>query len=169
MKKNITIYLLCTVAFIFLLGSAIPSKAQEIKWHSFETAIDKASASNKPILVDIWAPWCGWCYKMKNKVYPKISSELAEQFVWSRLNRDDHDTIHKYRGNKFTSLQLAQKLQTETVPTIVVLNEKGEYLLHISGFLEVQELKPILQYVASKAYRYQTYNEFRKALSHSSS
>ncbi len=52
--------------------------------------------SDKPVLVDFWAEWCGPC-KMIGPALEEISDELGEQVNIVKLNIDDHpDTPTKY-------------------------------------------------------------------------
>ncbi len=134
--------------------------AQEPVWHSFEEALAIAYTTDRPVLVDIWAPWCGWCHKMKKDVYPALASDLRNKFVMTRLNRDNHNKVYSYRGKKLTSFELAQQLNAESVPTIVFLTSSGDYLMHLSGFREVQELQPVLEYIATESYRNQPFQTF---------
>jgi thioredoxin-related protein len=78
----------------------------------------------------------------------------------TRLNREDHEEKHRYKGQNITSFRLAQKLNSETVPTIVFLTSDGNYLLHLSGFVEAKELRPVLEYIATESYRHQTFPAF---------
>ena len=135
-------------AVFILLGLAVSSSASaqqhQVSWHSFEEALQEANQNNKLVVVDVWAPWCGWCHKMKKESYPALPDKLTDQFIFTRLNRDDHETDYKYKGKSLTSMRLAQKLNAQAVPTVVILSPDGDYLFHISGFLNTDKLQSML-------------------------
>jgi thioredoxin-related protein len=82
---------------------------------------------------------------MKRDVYPELADHLIDNYVLTRINRDDNETMHNYKGQKLSSLRLAQQLKIQSVPGIVLLNSKGEYAMHLSGFIEEKALKPLLE------------------------
>ena len=62
----------------------MPTKA--ITDSSFSSDVLK---SDKPVLVDFWAEWCGPC-KMIGPSLEEISDELGQQVTIAKLNIDDN-------------------------------------------------------------------------------
>ena len=63
--------------------------AQDKEWPPFEEAIKKAQEDQRYMMVDIWAPWCGWCKKLQKEVYPELYEYLSDRFILTRINRDN--------------------------------------------------------------------------------
>ena len=65
--------------------------------------------SQKPVLVDFWAPWCTYCRRIE-PAYDKIAQQHADSLMIGKVNIDD-------------AAVLAQQEQIEVIPTLVLYRD----------------------------------------------
>ncbi len=136
--------------------------ADGVTWLSFEESVRVATQSNRPILVDIYAPWCGWCTRLQTDVYTdqRVQNYLEETFTVARLNIDSVDDVVAFRGYKITSAELAMGLGASGTPTTVFLDATGNYITRLPGFVGPDEFLQVLRFIGTKAYESQTFDAF---------
>ena len=71
------------------------------------TFADVAEAAKIPVIVDLWAPWCGPC-RMISPALEKLAGDLAGQVKLVKVNVDD-------------SPQTSQRFGVQAIPTLLVL------------------------------------------------
>ena len=62
--------------------------------------------SDKPTLVDFWAPWCGYCRRIA-PVYEQIADSYADTIEIVKLNIDE-------------AMAVAQEEQVDVIPTLIL-------------------------------------------------
>ena len=79
--------------------------AVDIRKEQFEEMM----AAGKTVLVDYWAPWCGYCRRI-GPAYDKIAQEYRDSLAVVKINIDEEP-------------QLALAEQIEVIPTLVLYRE----------------------------------------------
>lgn len=115
------------------LTAAAPAKkdAGGVRWESnIDAALKKAKASGKPVMIDFWAEWCGWCHTLDRTTYRDPSVvQLSQDFVSVKVNAE---------GNA-RELEAAVEHRVESLPTILFLSSSGKIVHRVSGFQGPEE------------------------------
>ncbi len=120
-----------------LLFVCCAAMADEIKWEKdFNTALKKAAAQKKPVMVDMYTDWCGWCKVLDEKTYsdPGVIKQ-AKDFINVKVDGDknrDVTTKYKIRG----------------YPTILFLDHTGKETHRVVGFRPPEDFLPIMKNLA---------------------
>jgi thioredoxin 1 len=96
----------------------VPAVTQD----EFDAKVRKA---DKPVLVDLWAEWCGPC-----KMIEPIVGSLAQKYA----NRLD-----VYRMDVDSNMQLAGELGVRSIPTLLIFKE-GHEVERLIGYRPEREL-----------------------------
>ncbi|ABL06930.1 thioredoxin [Mycobacterium ulcerans] len=98
-----------------MIDSEKSSATIEVSDASFSTEV---LSSNKPVLVDFWATWCGPC-KMVAPVLEEIATERADNLTVAKLDVDANP-------------ETARNFQVVSIPTMILFKD-GEPVKRIVG------------------------------------
>jgi thioredoxin 1 len=99
---------------------------KELKSSEFE---EKVVKSDKPVLVDFYAPWCGPC-KMMGPVIEELAKEVG-------------DKAHIFKVNVDEEGDLANQFQVMSIPTIIAFKD-GKPVNQAMGVQSKEALKKML-------------------------
>ena len=69
----------------------------------------QAMEDGQAILVDYWAPWCGYCRRI-GPAYEKIAEEYGEKLIVAKVNIDEEAL-------------LAHQQNIEVIPTLILYKD----------------------------------------------
>jgi thioredoxin 1 len=111
-------------------GFSIMSAAAQVTDATFDQEV---IASEVPVLVDFWAPWCGPC-RMVAPVVDEIASQYEGKVKVVKINTDDNPSVaNKYGIRSIPTLMIfkgGQKVDTVVgaVPKTTLANTLDKYL-----------------------------------------
>jgi thioredoxin-related protein len=175
MLRNILIVL----AFLKLIQPVCGQNEADglVKWLSFKEAQEKNKQVPKPLLVDIYTDWCGWCKHMMKTTYSNaaLAGYINANFYPVKFNAEGKDTI-EYNGKIYKPLSPEPKTPHEltlkflgeklSYPSTIFITNNFEYNLLTQGFLDDKKIEPILVFMVENGWRSAVFDEFNKHFQH---
>jgi len=113
-----------------LLG---PNLVKADNWlYSLEDAKKMAIATNKLILVDFWASWCGPCKKMDSESWSKDEiKEVMDNYVSVQIDID-----------KYT--EIAKQYNVRGIPYVFIMDPNGKVIYQHMSYMNKAQVKKLL-------------------------
>ncbi len=91
----------------------------------FASFDEMLASSDKPVLVDFYAPWCGPCQMMAG-ILEQVKQQLGDRLQVVKINTDNYPAI-------------ATQHRIEALPTLVLFKQ-GQPCDRIEGVLRTEQL-----------------------------
>jgi len=169
MKKYIAL-------LIFVLLSSQGFSQESVKWYTIQEAEKLNKQSPRPMFVDTFTDWCGWCKKMDKDTFtnPVISEILNNKFYPVKFNAEGKESVdfmgktYINDGKSGNAHQLAVALLRGQLsyPTVVFLYTQKDGSIaaaQVQGYKEPKEMEVFLSFFADKAYETQKWEDFQKS------
>lgn len=152
--------------------STAAEPASLVKWMTLKEAETHFKEVPKPIIIDFYTEWCGWCKVMMKNTYsnPNIASYINANFYPVKFDAETKDTVEfegikyaptgkeKRDPNEFAVKMLNGKL---VYPSTLFLNKAANFNMSAQGYLEPQKIEPMLVFVLENAFRNSSYDDFK--------
>ena len=156
---------------IFSCAQKPAGEMGKLQWMTLEEVVAKMKAEKRPILIDLYTDWCGWCkvmdkktYSDKNvtdylqsKFYPvKFDAEGRKEITW---NGKTYNFNTRYKTHDWAVYLTNGQL---SYPTTVIIPVDGEPQA-IPGFMKPAELEPIVKYFGEGKFGVVRFDEYQKS------
>ena len=148
-----------------------PMGKEQVKWLSLKEAEVVLQTEHKPILIDLYTDWCGWCKVMDKKTYSneKVIQYINEHFIPVKLDAETKDVLNwkgksykydqNYRVNSYAVFLTGGQL---SFPTTVFLPVDGSSPQPVPGFLEPKDIEVVLKYFGEGYYGKTAFQDYLK-------
>jgi thiol:disulfide interchange protein len=118
------------------VSGAAPTK---IVWEdTFEAAMQRARTEKKPIMVDFYTDWCGWCKELDSKVFPSQPVvEESAHWISIKINAEKRPDVAGAYG-------------VTGYPTIVFAHSSGKPLDILPGYAPPAEFANAMKSARAK-------------------
>ena len=167
-KVFLIIFLLAMVSLAFK-----PMAKEKINWISFEELQLEYEKNPKPIVIDLYTSWCGWCKEMDKTTYKhdKLAAYINEHYYAVKYDAESRDAVlfnkisygfnKKYATNDLAMYFTFGRLE---YPTTVFLSSLDARPAPLSGYMKPKEMEAPLKYFAERTNFQETFIEFNKRM-----
>jgi thioredoxin-related protein len=159
------------ITILFLITVSFVPKKDKVQWLTIEELHDAYLKNPKPILVDVYTSWCGWCKVMDKETYnnEKVADYINEHYYAVKLDAELKDSLEwngkKYGYNKEEDVNELASYFTYgqmSFPSTVFLTDLNAQPEPLSGYLKVKEIETPLKFFGEGAYKNQNLPDFDK-------
>jgi len=172
MQKVTGIFMGTLVLFAF--ASFTTPKKEKVQWLSFSELQAAYTKNPKPILVDVYTNWCGWCKVMDKQTYgnDKVAGYINEKYYAVKFDAESKDTV-EWNGIKF-AYNTQNKVNDMAVyllsgqmsyPSTVFLSTLSAKPAPLPGFLKPKEIESPLRFFGDGIHKTKNFEEFMKDFS----
>ncbi|MBC7888104.1 MAG: DUF255 domain-containing protein [Ferruginibacter sp.] len=168
--QKVMVFFICAMMVLVLASSLVPKK-EKVQWLSIAEMQTAYSKNPKPILVDVYTDWCGWCKVMDKETYnnSKVAAYINEKYYAVKFDAESKDAAEwngkKYgynAQNKVNELAVFLLYGQMSYPSTVFLSAIDAKPAPLPGFLKPKELEPPLKFFGDGAFKTKNFPDFMK-------
>ena len=153
----ITLAAISAAVFMFagisFSDTEVSKETIELKWLKYDKGLELAAKENKPVMVDFYTNWCGYCKKMDRETFTNdaVAKYLNDNFVIVKVNAESNETVATSDGS-LSERQLSQSFGVRGYPAYWFLKSNGEKISNVPGYVPADKFITILRYFGEGHY-----------------
>ncbi len=169
MKKVFGFFLLLMLPVLF--GSFVPAKKDKVKWMNLKELQVAYAKQARPIIIDVYTSWCGWCKVMDKETYSNnnVANYINDNYYAVKFDAESTEPVvlgsKKYAfnpGNGVHDLAVYLLSGQMGYPTTVLLSSVDAQPAPIAGYMKPSELEAPLKYFGDGVYKKLDFPAFMK-------
>jgi len=169
--QKVKLFLLTSWLLVFSCAQKSASSSDHLKWMNLPEVESSLQKEKRPVLIDLYTDWCGWCKVMDKKNYSNknVIEYLQDKFYAARVNAESKQAIvwngktyqfnPDYRTNEFAVYVTQGHLE---FPTTIIIPPDGSEPQAIPGYLEPKDFELIVKYFGEGGYGKIPFMEYQK-------
>lgn len=168
--QKVNIFFIGSVFLMLFAAYRTPEK-EKVNWLTV-TEMQAAYQKNpKPILIDVYTSWCGWCKVMDKQTYSnaKVAAYINEKYYAVKFDAESKAAVEwngvayqynaQYKVNDLAAYLLYGQM---SYPSTVFLSSLDAKPAPLPGFLKPKEIESPLRFFGEGFYKTKNFPEFMK-------
>jgi len=171
--QKVIVFFSLILCVVFSTAFKTPKK-DKINWMTVSELQAAYSKNPRPVIVDIYTHWCGWCKVMDKQTFSNdnVADYINEHYYAVRFDAENKDSV-SWNGRQFgynatykvNELAVFLTSGQMSYPTTVFFPNITAQPAPLSGFLKPNEIEPPLKYFGDGFYKSQNFQDFYKKFS----
>ncbi len=169
--QKVIVFIVGAALLIAFTSFRVPGK-EKIQWLSIAEMQVAYKKNPKPILVDVYTSWCGWCKVMDKETYSnsKVAAYINEKYYAVKFDAESRDSTEwngiKYgfdQQNKVNEMAMYLLYGQLSYPTTVFLASLDAKPAPLPGYLKPKEIESPLKFFGDGVYKSKNFPEYMKS------